>query len=62
MVHSSSTRWETDRAWEWYRARPWMCGFNYLPSTAVNSTEMWQSDTFDLETDRTHREISQSGR
>ena len=30
----------------------WLCGFNYLPSTAVNSTEMWQRETFDLETIR----------
>ena len=27
--------------------QPWRCGFNYLPSAAVNSTEMWQAETFD---------------
>lgn len=26
---------------------PWLCGFNYVPSSAVNSTDMWQEETFD---------------
>ena len=24
-----------------------MCGFNYVPSTAANTTELWQAETFD---------------
>ncbi|HHV59323.1 MAG TPA: cellulase family glycosylhydrolase [Clostridiaceae bacterium] len=40
-------RWSREKAWLWYNSRPWICGFNYLPSTAVNSTEMWQKDSFD---------------
>ena len=43
-------RWSIERAKEWYEQRPWTCGFNYVPSTAVNSTEMWQAESFDLKT------------
>jgi hypothetical protein len=28
----------------------WLCGFNYLPSTAVNWTDIWQKETFDVDT------------
>lgn len=48
MTHDA--RWSAEKAREWYGQRPWLCGFNYLPSTAVNSTEMWQRETFDAET------------
>ena len=41
-------RWTEQRAREWDAARGWQCGFNYLPASAVNSTEMWQAETFDL--------------
>lgn len=44
------TQWPKKKAWQWYNARPWLCGFNYLPRTAVNWTEMWQKETFDLPT------------
>jgi len=43
-------RWTVERAAEWRELHPWPCGFNYVTSTAVNSTEMWQADTFDAET------------
>ena len=42
--------WTKPQVWDWQRAQPWRCGFNYLPSSAVNSTEMWQAATFDLPT------------
>ena len=51
--------WEAGKAWNWYHKLPWLCGFNYLPSTAVNSTEMWQAETFDPETIR--RELGWAG-
>jgi hypothetical protein len=43
-------RWTPGQARAWYERRAWPCGFNYLPSTAVNSTEFWQAETFDLPT------------
>jgi len=39
-----------DKAWEWYNSQAWICGFNYVTSSAVNTTEMWQKDTFDPQT------------
>jgi len=42
--------WSKERAWEWYRKQPWIVGFNFVPSTACNTTEMWSSDTFDAPT------------
>ena len=44
------TRWTSARANAWGAARPWVCGFNFLPSTAVNFIEMWHRDTFDRAT------------
>jgi hypothetical protein len=43
-----SSRWSVEQAAEWYTRVGTIRGCNYLPRTAVNSTEMWQADTFDL--------------
>ncbi len=53
-------RWTQARAWEWYRRQPQPFGCNFLPSTAVNATEMWQEQSFDEETIR--RELSWAAR
>lgn len=44
---AAKPRWSEQRAREWAEARGWLVGVNYIPSTAVNQLEMWQSDTFD---------------
>ena len=41
-------RWSEEEAWQWYNKQPWIVGFNFVTSTAVNDIEMWQADTFDL--------------
>lgn len=43
-------RWSEQRAWAWYNRQPWIVGFNYVPSTAGNTTEIWQKESFDPET------------
>ena len=43
-------RWTNKHAKDWWQGRPWVCGFNFLPSTAVNFIEMWHPDTFDMPT------------
>lgn len=43
-------RWSEADANAWWAAKPWVCGFNFLPSTAVNFLEMWHRDTFDKAT------------
>ena len=40
-------QWGAERANEWFASIPYPFGCNFLPSTAVNSTEMWQADSFD---------------
>jgi len=39
-----------EAAWVWYEGVGAIKGCNYLPRTAVNSTEMWQGETFDPDT------------
>lgn len=49
-VTAPETRWSAARANAWWDARPWVCGFNFLPSSAVNFLEMWMRDGFDRDT------------
>ena len=37
--------WSTDKAWAWYKSKPWIVGWNYTPSTCVNAIEWWQDET-----------------
>ena len=46
------TVWTAEQANAWYEKTPWQVGMNYVPSTAVNSTEMWQKESFDEATIR----------
>ncbi|MGL4427334.1 MAG: cellulase family glycosylhydrolase [Silvania sp.] len=43
-------QWSKEQAQAWYQQQGWLCGFNYLPSTAVNWTDIWQQETFDANT------------
>ena len=43
-------RWSMAKAWTWYQKAGSIRGCNYLPRTAINSTEMWQAETFDPKT------------
>ncbi|GBU09569.1 hypothetical protein AwWohl_07070 [Gammaproteobacteria bacterium] len=47
--------WSKERANAWYAEQGWRCGFNYLPRTAVNWTDIWQAQTFDAKT--IHQEL-----
>src|SRR5581483_9494538 len=39
--------WTESEANEWYGKQQWLVGANFIPSTAENQLEMWQSETFD---------------
>lgn len=43
-------RMEREEVWDWYEDVGVIRGVNFVPSTAVNATEMWQEETFDLDT------------
>jgi hypothetical protein len=46
---AETTVWPTERAREWADRTGWLVGCNYLPATAINQLEMWQSESFDPE-------------
>ena len=45
-IESSTNCWDKEKANKWYMNIKRPLGFNYLPRTAVNSTEMWQNNDF----------------
>ncbi len=48
--------WTTDKAWAWYKSKPWPVGWNYTPSTCVNPIEWWQDETH-VSDSSIHREL-----
>ena len=48
--HSRTAPWSVEQANRWHQQWGWLRGCNFQPSTAVNTIEMWQADTFDPET------------
>lgn len=40
-------RWSVEQAHAWRKTQPWFFGANFIPSTAINQLEMWQTETFD---------------
>jgi hypothetical protein len=45
-----ANQWTPSDAWDWYSHQPWLVGCNYIPSNAINQLEMWQMETFDIDT------------
>lgn len=43
-------QWSRLEAWRWYESLPWVCGVNFVPSTACNTTEWWQPPRYDCAT------------
>ncbi len=35
-------RWTKEQAWQWYREKPWITGFNYIPRTGRNGLILFQ--------------------
>lgn len=56
MTPQETKKWTAAQANEWFKDQPWYCGFNFLPSSAVNFLEMWHKDSFDK--DAIDRELS----
>ena len=48
--HVSAQQWPKEKAAQWYAAKAWPVGCNFIPSTAINQLEMWQAETFDSAT------------
>lgn len=41
--------WSSSQAHEWFTRERWSVGYNLLPRDYVNSTEMWQEATFNID-------------
>lgn len=50
IIDKKDKCWTKEKAWDWYNSHKYIIGCNYVPQTAVNSTELWQKETFDLKT------------
>lgn len=42
--------WSADASNQWYAKQPWFRGSDFIPSTAINQLEMWQTESFDTVT------------
>ncbi len=51
-------RWSEARAWEWYNARPWLRGCNFIGSDCVNFIEQWQDLRFEEHMQTAERELA----
>ena len=49
QAQKQGEQWSKDKAWKWYNENPWICGFNYIPSNAINYTAMWDKTSFSPE-------------
>jgi Cellulase (glycosyl hydrolase family 5) len=47
LAVNAGPRWTEKQANDWYASQPYLVGSNYVPASAINELEMWQSDTFD---------------
>ena len=50
-------RWSEERIWEWYNARPWMRGCNYMSADCVNRVDQWQELGFEERFETTEQEL-----
>lgn len=50
LFSQSTQQWTVEYANTWYAKQPFMAGCNFLPSTAINQIEMWQTSTWDPKT------------
>ena len=50
-------RWSKERAWEWYNARKWIRGCNYMSADCVNRIDQWQALHFEARYESTRAEL-----
>jgi hypothetical protein len=48
-AEASGHRWPAEKAWQWYKQQPWLCGFNYIPARAIidklSESQSWTTAT-----------------
>ena len=51
-------KWSKEKAWEWYNSRPWIRGFNFVPSDCSGWVEMWQEYNHAEKVETIRRELA----
>ncbi len=51
-------KWSNKKAWEWYNNRPWIRGFNFVPSDCSGWIEMWQEYDHSTKVETIKRELA----
>ena len=49
--------WSKERAWDWYNARPWIRGCNFMGSDCANRIDQWQEYGFEERLATADREL-----
>lgn len=50
-------KWTKERIWEWYNARPWIRGCNFMSSDCANRIDQWQEYGFEERFATAEREL-----
>ena len=50
-------RWSKEKIWDWYNARPWMRGCNYMSADCANRVDQWQELGFEERFQTTEEEL-----
>lgn len=50
-------RWSKEKIWNWYNARPWMRGCNYMSADCANRVDQWQELGFEERFATTEEEL-----
>lgn len=50
--------WSKERIWDWYNARPWIRGCNYMSADCANRIDQWQAEGFEERLETTDRELA----
>lgn len=54
---NSANVWSKEKAWEWYNARPWLRGCNFMGSDCANRIDQWQELGFEQRLATADREL-----
>ncbi len=50
--------WSKEKIWEWYNARPWIRGCNYMSADCANRIDQWQSLGFEERFETADKELA----
>jgi len=50
--------WSKERIWNWYNARPWIRGCNYMSADCANRIDQWQAYGFEARLETTEKELA----